>query len=120
MCIRDRNTDDEIAERRLAIQNATLDAAMVPMNTAKNAFELLQLLPALARTGNANAVTDVGVAGLLASASCKGALFNVEININSLPNEIGGDLRTELDDLRNLCRDVSRDVMNAVHDRMHS
>ena len=115
-----KNTDDEIAERRLAIQNATLDAAMVPMNTAKNAFELLQLLPALARTGNANAVTDVGVAGLLASASCKGALFNVEININSLPNEIGGDLRTELDDLRNLCRDVSRDVMNAVHDRMHS
>ena len=113
-----KNTDDEIEDRRSAIQNATLDAAMVPMKTANCAFELLDLLPALARTGNANAVTDVGVAGLLVSASCKGALFNVEININSLPNDIGGDLRSQLDDLRNLCRDASRDVMNAVHDRM--
>ena len=90
------------------------------MNTAKRAFELLELLPALARTGNANAVTDVGVAGLLVSAACKGALFNVEININSLPDEIGGELRAELDNLRVKCRDRARDVMHAVHDRMQS
>lgn len=115
-----KDTDEEINERRSAIQNATLDAAMVPMKTANCAFELLELLPALARSGNANAVTDVGVAGLLVSASCKGALFNVEININSLPNDIGGDLRSQLDNLRNLCRDASREVMNAVHDRMQS
>ena len=115
-----KNTDDEIDNRRSAIQNATLGAAMVPMNTATSAFELLELLPALARSGNANAVTDVGVAGLLVSAACKGALFNVEINVNSLPDDIGNDLRTQLDDLRNLCRDVSRDVMNAVNDRMQS
>jgi len=115
-----KNTDDEIENRRLAIQNATLGAAMVPMNTATSAFELLELLPALARTGNANAVTDVGVAGLLVSAACKGALFNVEINVNSLPDDVGNDLRTKLDELRNLCRDASRDVMNAVHDRMQS
>ena len=115
-----KNTDDEIDNRRSAIQNATLGAAMVPMNTATSAFELLELLPALARSGNANAVTDVGVAGLLVSAACKGALFNVEINVNSLPDDIGNDLRTQLDELRNLCRDASRDVMNAVHDRMQS
>ena len=29
-----KNTDDEIEDRRSAIQNATLDAAMVPMKTA--------------------------------------------------------------------------------------
>ena len=115
-----KNTDDEIEKRRSAIRNATLGAAMVPMNTATSAFELLELLPALARTGNANAVTDVGVAGLLVSAACKGALFNVEINLNSLPDDVGNDLRTQLDELRNLCRDASRDVMNAVHDRMQS
>ena len=115
-----KNTDDEIDNRRSAIQNATLGAAMVPMNTATSAFELLELLPALARSGNANAVTDVGVAGLLVSAACKGALFNVEINVNSLPDDVGNDLRTKLDELRNLCRDASRDVMNAVHDRMQS
>ena len=115
-----RDTDEEISNRRLAIQNATLKAAMVPMETANRAYELLELLPTLARTGNANAVTDVGVAGLLISAACKGALFNVEINVSSLPNEIGGEMRYQLDEMRNKCRDMARDVMHAVHDRMQS
>lgn len=115
-----RDTDEEISNRRLAIQNATLKAAMVPMETANRAYELLELLPTLARTGNANAVTDVGVAGLLISAACKGALFNVEINVSSLPNEIGGEMRDQLDEMRNKCRDMARDVMHAVHDRMQS
>jgi len=115
-----KNTDDELHIRRSAIQKATHEAAMVPMQTANRAFELLSMLPALASSGNANAVTDVGVAGLLVSAACKGALFNVEININSLPNELGGDLRKQLDELRLRCRDTARNVMHAVHGRMQS
>ena len=115
-----KNTDEDVDNRKLAIKNATVEAATVPMITAKNAYQLLSLLPALAHTGNANAVTDVGVAGLLISAACKGALFNVEINISSLPDEIAGEMRTELDDLRLNCRNTARDVMQAVHDRMQS
>ena len=115
-----RNTDEERLSRSMAIQNATLNAAMVPMETANRAYELLEMLPSIARTGNANAVTDVGVAGLLVSAACKGALFNVEININSLPDDIGSELRSQLDILRLKCRDSARDVMHAVHDRMQS
>ena len=115
-----KNTDDEMSHRRLAIQNATLNAAKVPMMTAESAYELLELLPSLARTGNGNAVTDVGVAGLLVSAACKGALFNVEININSLSDEIGGNLRNQLEKLRESCRDASREVMHAVNQRMQS
>ena len=88
------------------------------METARLAFGLLEALPTLASTGNANAVTDVGVAGLLVSAACKGALFNVEINLNSLPDEMAGELRSELDDLRIKCRETAREIMHAVHDRM--
>ena len=41
--------------------------------------------PALAaKLGNANAITDAGVAGLLARAAGEGALLNVEINLKSL------------------------------------
>jgi len=115
-----KDTEDEILERKQAIRTQTLNAAVVPMKTAKMALNLLATLPALASTGNANAVTDVGVAGLLLSAACKGALFNVEINLNSLPDEMAGDLRNELDDIRMKCRDTSRNVMHAVHDRMQS
>ncbi len=115
-----KDTESEISERKAAIHAQTLNAAVVPMKTARMALNLLSSLPALAATGNANAVTDVGVAGLLLSAACKGALFNVEINLNSLPEEMAVDLRNELEDIRVKCRDTSRSVMHAVHDRMQS
>jgi formiminotetrahydrofolate cyclodeaminase len=84
------------------------------------AYELLNVLPDLASTGNGNAVTDVGVAGLLVSAACKGALFNVEININSLPDDMATPLRTEMDELRIHCRDKAREIMHRVHERLQS
>lgn len=115
-----KNTPDEIELRKKAIQNGTLEAAKVPMETATHAYELLTTLPQLATLGNANAVTDVGVAGLLISAACKGALFNVEININSLPDELASELRTQLDTLRVNCQQTSREIMHAVYDRMQS
>ena len=80
-----KSNDDEISVRRTAIRSATLKATEKPFETAELALMLLKLLPELASKGNANAVSDVGVAGLLASAACKGALFNVDINLGSLP-----------------------------------
>ena len=115
-----KEKDEQVQNRRQAIHVGTLKAAMVPLETAKHALELLVTLPELASTGNANAVTDVGVAGLLISAACKGALFNVEINLSSLPDEVGKEMRSELVEIREKCRITSRDVMHSVHDRMHS
>lgn len=112
-----KETEIEIELRRNAIREGTLNAALVPMETASLALELLESLPELAKLGNANAVTDVGVAGLLASAACKGALFNVEINLSSMRNPdvvmIG-----RVDEMKSKCRDVSREIMHAVNDRM--
>ena len=113
-------TDEDKLSRKAAIDDATLFAAEVPYETAKSAVRLLELLPDLARNGNANAVTDVGVAGLLASAAAKGALFNVEINLNSLPPGEGEDIRQELPVLKEASRLYSRQVMDAVRDRMDS
>ena len=77
-------TDQEKEERAKKIEMSTINAAMVPLDTATKASELLELLPELALTGNANAVTDVAVAALLAHASSSGALFNVRINLLGL------------------------------------
>jgi formiminotetrahydrofolate cyclodeaminase len=96
-----------------------LGAAVVPFETAALGLELLDLLPELARKGNANAASDVGVAGLLASAAAKGAVFNVEINLDSLPGDMGQDLREQLPDIKERIRKRSRDVMDAVRERMN-
>ncbi|MBH34462.1 MAG: methenyltetrahydrofolate cyclohydrolase [Euryarchaeota archaeon] len=113
-----KSTEEEKQQRRLAIRAATLRAAEVPYETATLALNLLNNLPELARHGNGNAVTDVGVAGLLASAAAKGAVFNVEINLNGLPDEYGVEMRKELDELKEEIRLKSREVMDAVRERM--
>lgn len=110
--------DDE--QRTAHIHMALSRAANVPMQTARSSFRLLDSLLPLAKTGNANAVTDVGVSALLISAACKGGIFNAEINLYSLPSEMSEDSLAEMIDLRAKCSDVSRSIMQVIHDRMQS
>ena len=113
-----KDTDQLKSERRDAIRSATLGAAEVPYRTAVSALRLLKLLPDLASKGNPNAASDVGVASLLASAALKGAIFNVEINLNSLPEDYGVDMRKGLPSLIEDGRIYSRQAMDAVRDRL--
>jgi len=113
-----KSTDAEKTERRDAIRKATLVAGEIPYETARSALALMKHLPELAKRGNGNAVSDVGVAGLLASAAAKGAVFNVEINLGSLPEELGGELKSDLLTLKNEVKVISRAIMQAVRDRL--
>ena len=114
-----KSTEDEIQSRRTAIRNATLQAALVPYQTAELAYSLLAVLPELAKRGNANAVSDVGVASLLASAAAKGALFNVDINLQSLQSEMVGDLAQKSEDLLEKSRLLSKESLKEVRDRLN-
>ena len=113
-----KGTEVEKEERRNAIRNATLRAAEVPLETAKMGMKLLSSLEDLARLGNSNAASDVGVASLLASAAVKGALFNVDINVASLPDEMGAPVANETNGMREECSTISRGIMHAVHERI--
>ena len=113
-----KGSDEEVSIRRTAIRNATLKATEKPYETAELALDLLKVLPELARKGNANAVSDVGVAGLLASAACKGALFNVDINLGSLPDDYASEIRMNAPKIQEESRVLSRQVMDAVRDKL--
>ena len=113
-----KDTEQRKADRREAIRSATLGAAEVPYRTAVSALQLLKLLPELAKNGNPNAASDVGVASLLASAALKGGIFNVEINLQSLPDEYGVEMRKALPDLIEDGRIYSRQAMDAVRERL--
>ena len=113
-----KDTDEEKSSRREAIRKATLAATEKPFETAKLALDLLEVLPELAAKGNGNAVSDVGVAGLLASAACKGALFNVDINLPGLPEDMAREIRADVPEIKENARVLSRKVMDEVRYRL--
>ena len=83
-----RTTEADAASRRAAIQKVTRDATDVPLRVARAATALLPLCAPLARHGNRNAVSDVGVAVLLVQAAVPSALLNVEINLAVLEDQL--------------------------------
>ena len=113
-----KTTEVETGLRKESIRKATLLAAEVPYNTASLAIKLLEIMEPLSKSCNANAVSDVGVACLLATAGCKGALFNVEINLNSLPADFGSDMRNNIEQINEQCRELSKAIMHNVKSRL--
>jgi len=75
---------EETAQRESAIQTATKGAAEVPLQVAEKAAQLHGRLLQLEGIAAASMKSDLQVARLMAVAAAKGALANVEINLDSL------------------------------------
>ena len=82
-----KGSEEEIAARKNAIQDATIEATMVPYNVLEKTKEAAELALAVAERGNPNSLSDAGVAGLTASAAAEGALYNVMINLDGIEDE---------------------------------
>jgi glutamate formiminotransferase/formiminotetrahydrofolate cyclodeaminase len=75
-----KGTVEEKALRHQAIQEATRIAIEVPFRVMKVAAASLDLVRAMAETGNPNSVSDAGVGVLCVRAGVMGAFMNVRIN----------------------------------------
>ncbi|KAB3536030.1 cyclodeaminase/cyclohydrolase family protein [Alkaliphilus pronyensis] len=82
-----KETDEDKKARKEAIEKATIGALEVPLSAAKECLKVLQCQKVFAESGNVNAITDIGVAALMAYGGLEGALFNVRINLQGLKNE---------------------------------
>jgi formiminotetrahydrofolate cyclodeaminase len=82
-----RETEEEKATRRAAIQTALKDATAVPMQVAEACVKILDLCTPAAEKGNVNAVSDAGVAALMAEAGLRSAALNVLINLGAINDE---------------------------------
>lgn len=76
-----RDGEAEKTERARVLQAALKDAAEVPLRVAEAAAAVARLSLPAAEKGNPNAVSDAGVAVLLADAAAQSAALNVKINL---------------------------------------
>lgn len=115
-----KDTEGERATRQERIDAATREATRAPLEVAQRSAEAFALAESLAPIGNRHALSDVGVAGVLAAAAVRGAAMNVEINLPSLPEGDGlrGEARAALEShLTDLDR-RERALTSAVGDRI--
>jgi len=84
-------TEAEAEVRQRAITDALLEASEVPLETARACADVADLAVIVATKGNSNAITDSGVAALLAEAGCKAAAYNVRVNVSSLDDRSRGE-----------------------------
>lgn len=82
-----KDTEEEKAERSRVIQEATKEAALVPMQVAEEVGMVMETIIYVAHKGNQNAVTDACVAMMAARTCVLGALLNVRINLTSIKDE---------------------------------
>ncbi len=73
-------SEEEKATRTQAIQQATKYAIEIPFAVMQASYESMEIIKAMAATGNPNSVSDAGVAALCARTAVMGAFLNVRIN----------------------------------------
>ncbi|HDP36896.1 MAG TPA: methenyltetrahydrofolate cyclohydrolase [Candidatus Atribacteria bacterium] len=79
-----KNTPEEIENRKQIIQKEFKNAALVPLEVAKDAVKLMEFTLKVVEKGNKNAISDGAVAAMMARTSVLGALYNVKINLQSI------------------------------------
>jgi len=96
-----QGNSEEIQSRDTAIQAATKGASDVPMEVAEKAAALIGRLMQLEGISPASMKSDLLVARLMAAAGAKGALANVEINLEGLKDAAYvAQMRSRVDELR--------------------
>jgi glutamate formiminotransferase/formiminotetrahydrofolate cyclodeaminase len=111
----------ELAARAAALSAAELEACRIPLETARACARVGALAATAASQGNVNAVSDAGVAGLLARAAGDGALLNVHINLKTMAPSADKEsvssqaaaVRTELHSATDLCAAAVASAMSA-------
>jgi glutamate formiminotransferase/formiminotetrahydrofolate cyclodeaminase len=82
-----KKSEEEKTTRNIAIQDATKYAIEVPFKVMNLCYESMDVMKAMAESGNPNSVSDAGVGAIAALAGVKGAFLNVKINAGGLEDK---------------------------------
>lgn len=113
-----RATSEEKAARTKAIQERLVEAALVPLEMAERAAELVQDCQRVAEIGNKNVLSDIGVAATLAFSAGSGASWMVRTNVQLLKDRACADeLNTRLQTALEAISAGRQRVVNRIGER---
>ncbi len=113
-----KKSEAEKEARGQAIHEATLRAIKVPYKVMETAEKALEVLDAMARTGNPNSISDTGVGALAIRAAVEGACLNVRINAAGLEEREKEEWIRKAETLRHRAVEEAEHIHRYVLDRL--
>lgn len=114
-----KGNDEEKRMRAEAIEQATENAAQVPLETMKCACKVFEVCRAMAIEGNPNSVTDAGVGALAARSAVLGAGLNVKINAAGLADKArAAELIAEAEKIAAEAIEKENEILKLVNDKI--
>jgi glutamate formiminotransferase/formiminotetrahydrofolate cyclodeaminase len=114
-----KGNDEEKAARKMAIQKATRDATEIPLKVMELAYGSLDVIEAMAKTGNPNSVSDAGVGALAARAAVIGAYLNVRINARDLDDlEYARQVIKRAEELVSRANTREKEILELVYSKL--
>jgi len=114
-----KNTDAEKAARTAKMQEALKKACQVPFEIGLKSLEVARLAQRAAEIGNVAAVSDAGVAVLLAQACAQSAALNVKINVNSIKDDAyNKETWSKMQDVMKQVAALEKTVMETTYKKM--
>jgi glutamate formiminotransferase / formiminotetrahydrofolate cyclodeaminase len=115
-----KSTDEGKAARTQAIQDATKYAIEIPFQVMKAAYQSMEVIKAMAETGNPNSITDAGVAALCARTAVLGAFMNVKINASGYKDtSYTKEILNEGTVLEKMAIDLEAEIIAIVNDKIN-
>ena len=114
-----KENENQKALRSAAIQGATKEAALVPLELMKHVIDAFALTQTVAEKGNASSVSDAGVSAMMLHAACESAAINVLINLAGIRDtEFVGWKEEEVSSLRRTSESKLRETLEIVNRRI--
>ena len=114
-----KSTDEEKAARSKAMQEATLYATQIPLETMRASMATFPIIKAMASEGNPNSVSDAGVGALAARSAVLGACLNVKINAAGLKDRaVSDELVNEANRLADEACRLEAEILEIVNSKI--
>lgn len=107
-----RETEEQREARANAIQKCLAEAALVPLEMSERANAVAQICVRVAEIGNANVLSDIAAASMLAASSGTAAAWMVRVNLQNLRDQemaarLSQRLSQALDEITSRCQQVT-------------
>jgi len=114
-----KGNDEEKLIRKNAIQAATKAAIEVPFAVMQNAYGSMEVIKAMAESGNPNSVSDAGVGALCARSAVMGAFMNVRINAAGYDDkDFVNDIIARGKDIEDKAIEKEKEILKVVNEKI--